>query len=231
MELDNLFKWKDSYVVKDPEGNPIRGADGDPLVVYLRIIGDNDATSARRYSLKYSAKLRKEYEKEIAEIIPDLEVLSTDELASMLVINEVNEIYKQAERETRIKYPVEPQDLSLKEDERYNEETDTYFDRLQSAVVEQAQKITEERRQYYQSMDRQRLIHIVKQSYLNKILEAEAQKAYEDAILYYCCFDDAEYEEKSFSSIDAAANATSFLKEQLISAYNKLTLQDKELKK
>lgn len=231
MDISKLFLWKKECIIKDKNGAPIRDEEGNPVIVFIRIIGDNDSDEAKKYALRYSKKLRTKYRENKIEVIPDLSGMTVEELASLQVLNEASLLYKQAERETEIEYPKDVNDLFLEDQERYAEEIDTYFERLINAIDTNAKDLLEKQKQYYMGIDKESLRIKVENSYINKIIEGDMAKVYTDAIMYFAVYNDAEYTKRTFESIDEVLNASSILKEQLYAEYASLALRDIELKK
>lgn len=229
MEISKLFKWEGVHILCDPNGNYIRDESGEPLKVYLRIAGDNDLDQIKRYALATSKKFRESGE--AAALIPDLSGLSQEELLSFIVFNHVTELYKQAEREVELKYPHLPEMATLEEEEKYTEEIDSYYDRLHTATIEYANKLLEAERQALKSLPREELLSLAQRTAVDKLVEEYMLKAFNEALLYYTTFVDAEFKVPVFKDIENARNAAPFLKEQLINAYNILNLKDTELKK
>jgi len=231
VDISKLFLWKKEYIIKDKNGVPIRDEEGNPVIVFIRIIGDNDSDEAKKYALRYSKKLRTKYRENKIEVIPDLSGMTVEELASLQVLNEASLLYKQAERETEIEYPKDVNDLFLEDQERYAEEIDTYFERLITAIDNNAKDLLEKQKQYYMGIDKESLRIKVENSYINKIIEGDMAKVYTDAIMHFAVYNDIECTEKTFKSIDEVLNASSILKEQLYAEYASLALRDIELKK
>jgi len=231
MDISKLFLWKKEVVIKDKEGNPVRDADNNPLILHMRIIGDNDSDSAKKFALRESKKLRVKYRAVKEEVIPDLISLTLDELASLQILNEASTLYKQAERETEIKYPSTSDSLDLEDQENYNEAIETYFDKLITAIDAHAQELINAQKQYYMSLSKEDLLSKVETSYISKIVEQEMGKLYTDAIMYYAVYNDLECTERTFESIYDVMNSSSILKEQLYAEYANLSIRDTDLKK
>jgi hypothetical protein len=231
MDISNLFKWKKKYVIKAPDGKPLTTDDGEELYVYLRVIGDNDLDHAKRYSLRQVSKLRVEYELDPDQVLPDFNEFTVEQLASLLVLNEASEIYKRAEREVQIEYPTQKDSTKLEDAEEYVKLSDTYFERLAEKVDEVAQQGLEARIEYYKQKSKKDLIIGARKAYIEKILEGDLAKITNDAILYFCVFEDEDCTKKVFSDIDEVRNAAPYLKEQLYREYSDLVLSDRELKK
>jgi len=231
MDISQLFKWKTEYTLVGLNKEPLSDELGNPIKVYLRIIGDNDLDIAKRYALKESKKLREQYKKEYAEVLPDFEEFTQEELAALLVMNEASMIYKQAERDTEVKYPTNTESLFLEDEENYSDKVATYFDELVLKIDENAQKILDQRKNYYATLARDNLLKKVIRSYIDKIVESDMVKIYNDAILAFAVYKDSDCTERVFSDIDEVRNATQLLKEQLYAEYSKLVISDTDLKK
>lgn len=231
MDIAGLFKWSTVYFIKNEKGKIIKDESDNPIKVYIRIIGDNDLDECNKYSLKVSREMREQYKDNIKELIPDFKELSKDELIGLIVLNEADIIYKQANRDVEISYPKEPKDLTLSESERYEQEKNEYFDKLQEAVLNKVNELIVAQKEYYKKYNKTELMSIAKKTYFEKILKNEMTKAYNDAILYYAIYNDDKFEEKTFESIEQIRNASTLLKNQLNVAYQQLHLKDIELKK
>ena len=231
MDIANLFKWSTVCFIKDETGRIIKDENGEPIKVYIRVIGDNDLDECNRYSFKVSKSLRKDYESRIDELIPDISELDREQLISLIVLNEADQIYKQANREVEVKYPKDPQDLTLSEEERFEEEKAAYFDKIQAATIDKINELIDAQKEYYRQYDEGKLVDIAKKTYLDRILYNELTKAYNDAIIYYSTYDDEKFSERTFKSIEDVKDAVPFLKNQLNNTYQQLHLKDLELKK
>ncbi len=230
MSFEQLFRWWDVCLIKNFDGQPLF-KDGEPLRVYVRILGDNDIDIARKHALKISRKNRIEYEKDPSVVIPDLSELDVAQLANLIVLNESTEIYKQVERDVELKYPADKRTPSLAEEELHLEEVDSYYERLQTEVMRQAGIALEARVKEYLNYSHERLLRIAQQSYLNKIVEEDMYRAYNDAVLYFACYEDKDFTVKVFSDMESAGNAATPFKKQLLDFYNTLIIKDTELKK
>ncbi len=231
MDISKLFRWTAKVILKDLDGMPLRDANGEPVWVYIRIVGDNDLDTIRKYALKESRKARKAFTEDIDYYLPDLGSLKKEELISLILLGEMTEIYKQAERDTEINYPSAKDSLTLEQEEELSEKLETYFDRLHEAVLKNTNKLLEERRQHYNLRELEFLLPLAQKRYIDKMAEVEMSRAHNDGILRYAIFKDEEFSIPAFTSFEEAANASAHLKGQLIEAYTKLSLKDTELKK
>ena len=231
MDISKLFKWKKEYTLVDSQGNPVVDEDDKEITVYIRVIGDNDLDEAKKFALRESRKLRNKYRASPEEILPDMDELTSTELATLVTLNEASFLYKQAERETTLPYPNSTNSLHIEDEEIYLEKLDSYFEDLIIAVDERAQKLFIETKAKYESMPIDRLRTRARNTYIDKIVEAEIVKFYNDAILFYAIYEDEACEKRVFSDIDDVRNTSRLLKEQLYTEYSKLVLTDLELKK
>lgn len=231
MDISKLFKWKSTYVIKDSNKQPLLDLEGNIITVYLRVIGDNDLDRAKKYSLRQSRKLRSEYRQDPQQVLPDFYEYSNDQLATLIILNEATDVYKQAEKDTEIKYPHQKETVFLEDAEEYEAQMSEYFDLLLEKIEENAKKALEVRYEYYRKMDTNVLTERAQHTYINKIIEGDMAKIYNDAILFYAVYTDEEYKEKAFSSVEDVRNSSPSLKEQLYKEYTKLVLKDTELKK
>jgi hypothetical protein len=231
MDISKLFKWKKEYTIVGVNGEPLLNSEGEEIRVYLRVIGDNDLDRARKYALQQTRKLRASYQKDSAQILPDFDEFSVEALATLIVLNEASTIYKEAERETTIKFPTNKDTFDIEDAENYVKERDEYFENLVVKVDEEAQKLLNQRMEYYKNLSHEDLKSRAEKSYINKIIEGDLSKLSNDAILYFSVYEDEECTKKIFESIDDVRSAAPMLKEQLYTEYSKLVLTDLDLKK
>jgi hypothetical protein len=231
MNISALFKWKLAYTLKGTTGEPVLDDTGTEITVYIRVIGDNDLDEAKKYALRESKKLRLKYREHSEDVLPDIDSLTQTELAALVVLNEASYLYKQAERDTTIPYPHSTDSLHIEDEEIFLEKLDSYFEDLVAAIDEKAQKLFTERKAYYETLPVETLQNRAKNTYIDKIVELEIVKLYNDAILFYAIYEDEACTRRVFADIDEVRNAAKFLKEQLYTEYSKLVLTDTELKK
>ena len=231
MDISKLFKWKTAYTIIGLDGEPVLDEAGEKITVYIRVIGDNDLDEAKKYALRESRKLRTRYRLNPEDVLPDMDDLLPSELASLIVLNEASYLYKQAERNTVIPYPHSMDTLHIEDEEEFLAKLDTYFEDLVVAIDEKAQKLFLEKKEYYEAMPIENLLKRAKNTYIDKIVETEIIKFYNDAILYFAVYDDEECTEKVFTDYDSVSNSSKILKDLLYSEYSKLVLTDIELKK
>jgi len=231
MNISKLFKWIKEFTLLGTNGEPILDENDKEITVYIRVIGDNDLDEAKKYALRESRKLRNKYRENPEEVLPDMNSLSLSELASLVVLNEASFLYKQAERDTVIPFPTVPTSMHVEDEERYLEKLDTYFEDLIVAIDEKAQKLFNDKKAYYEAMPMDKLMIRANNTYIDKIVELEIVKFYNDAILYYAIYEDKDCTVKVFKDIDDVSNSAKFLKEMLYTEYSKLVLSDLELKK
>ena len=89
----------------DSKGQPIVDENGDTVKVFIRVIGDNDMDTARRLALRYSKLIREDYEVNREELTPTLDQMDTNQLVDLILVNNLSEFYRQAERDTELNYP------------------------------------------------------------------------------------------------------------------------------
>ena len=231
MDISKLFKWKIAYVIKGDDKKPFLDPDGNTVTVYLRVIGDNDLDRAKKYALRQSRKLRADYRQDPQQVLPDFYEYSNDQLATLIVMNEATDVYKQAEKDSEVKYPHQTESVSLEDAEEYEAQMSEYFDLLLEKIEENAKAALEVRYEHYRKMDTSVLTEKAQYTYINKIVEGDMAKIYNDAILFYSVYTDEECTEKAFSSVEDVRNSAQFLKEQLYREYTKLVLKDTDLKK
>lgn len=217
--------------VQDPEtGEQVE------VKIYQRIIGDAEIAAAKEAALRSSAlkrtQLRSPTNLDRLLLIPEFDKLSTDDLVSLIILNELADIRAQASRELRFPYPEEPKgDASLEKQEKYQEEVDTYFERREEVLKDKIEELVRLRDTELKSMGRPALENLYEEVAINSACREEMLVIFNSMIAYLATFDDAEFTSRSFSSFSTFQNANTDIKRQLIEAYLQLEISGEKLKK
>jgi rRNA-processing protein FCF1 len=236
MNLENLFKWDKVLTIKDEDGEVVK-IDDEPVILYQRVIGDADLEKARREALRASKRLRKKLKKqntiEHETMLPDYEEFSNEELKNAIVIAEVADLRQRARNQAQLPtYPSKPDsNASLEAQEAYQEELDTYDKRVEEAVMQELNKLIEQRKKELKGLHKDTLTEVFESSVIDSLCRAEMLEVFNLWQAYLGTFKDEQMTQKAFSSFEAFDNAASHLKQQVVNGYIDLELDGSELKK
>lgn len=227
-EIKRIFNWFGEQEITDTQGQTYK--------VYIRLVGDDDATKARVYALRKSNELRKklrdpESDEYNAVILP-VEFLENEQLIAEILQAKLIELYQQAGKEVRHKYPKEPAgDADLAEQEKYQTALDNWQSELNKKIEEWIEPRYSKLMFEYGSKlveDLRRECRIVRE---NNWCSNEFQLKFKDMCTYSGTFSDVEMKESFFSSIEEFNNLRTEVKTQFIDFYSDLDLSTEELKK
>lgn len=240
LKIADLLKYRGEVTLKDKSGNDIL-YEGNPVVVYIRLIGDQDLEDsykiARAYSADYRAKLRDTESLEYKERVTP--VFETDERQCLDIIKAARTSNVEAEARANIERPNLPELAefsqdgdapTLEEQEKFDAEIARIEQEYETAVLE-----------YRQTREA-----IVEDELKDKPLEELRKLAALDIItvltlpiffnelmdqkVYRGAFVDKTYREKAFDTVEEFKNADAFIKDQLITKYLQLEVNPDEIK-
>jgi len=235
MNLSELFKWTGELTIKDRNGEPVI-VRKRPLVLYQRVVGDNDLALARKMALKASRGLRKELRDETssshAAMIPDSESLSDEVLANMVILADSPEIRRLANAQAdKPREPLEPkQEASLEVQEEYEVELEEYKLAVAKAVEDKLREIIDARSAELGKLSREELSTMFLESTIKSICQAEMLKVFNNWCAYLGTYRDSKHTTRAFSSYDEYANVSPELKTQILDGYLTLEINGADLK-
>ena len=235
MNLENLFKWNNNFVVKDKQGNPVE-VNGEPLTLYQRVVGDAELSEARRQALYESRNLRKalrdEASVEHSTLLPEYEDMSNEELKNAIILTEGGELRRRAEQMADLpKYPVKPKDGSLEDEEEYQVALDTYEDKKQEAINKQLRKLINRRKEDLKGTHLDNLRKQFIEAVINTISRSKMLETFNYWCAYFGTYKDKAMTKRAFKSFETFDNAATELKEQILNHYIELEFSGGELKK
>lgn len=234
--LDNLLKWEHTFTIKDSMGNDYKDSEGNPIVVYQRIVGDAEVDLARQTALRASAMKRRMLTDPSSldrmTLIPDYELLDTDSLKGLIVLSELMDLREKATRELVFPFPEPPKSsANLEEQEKYQEAIDKYFEEREDRLQKETDQLAKLRRKELNSYSRAELERNHEQVTINNVCREEMLSTFNEMVAYQGTYIDPKYTTRAFSSYNAFKAAASYLKRQVVEQYAKLEVSGQTLKK
>jgi len=228
VRLEDLFVWKRPVVIKDREGNEV-------TTVYQRVLNDIDQEKARLAAIRKSHDMRRALRNkdsdEYASVEEHLETQGREQLINIILIQKFPDMYNRALVEAKTKMPVPPKDADgLEAVENYEAGVDTFDERLNAEVMDLVKKISDLETERLNGLSESELIDVARESLIEQICQNTATEYFNLWCTYLSTYEDEECTERYFNSFDDFNGLVTFLKEQLVQAYKKLTLGPEELK-
>lgn len=235
MNLENLFKWSNSFVVRDKQGNEVE-IDGEPLTLYQRVVGDAELAEARKNALYASRTLRKalrdEASTEHATLLPEYEDMTNDELKNAIILTEGTTLRRRAEEMADLpKYPVKPKGDSLEEEEEYQVAVDEYEDKKREEINKQLQKLLDKKKAELKGLHTDTLQEMFIEAVIKTIARSRMLEVFNQWCAYLGTYKDKAMTKRAFKSFEAFDNAATELKEQILEHYIDLEFSGGNLKK
>lgn len=241
LKIADLLRWRNSVQLKDPDGNPILDSKGQPVTVYLRVIGDDDLQNAYKVARVISSDTRKKLrDKESIEFKDQVEPIreATKEECIQLIKTARTQnfdalAYSNIERPD----PVELEEIAEDPDAPTLEEQEK-LDAANAAQDEEFQKALKE----YRETKERELEEELNQKPLEELrTQAEEEvsnitslalflQAVQDYKMIYACYNDKTFKERSFDSIEEYRSTHTVIKDQLAEAYFRLEAGTGDLK-
>lgn len=228
VDIAPLFAWSKKF--------QIESTNGEPLTVYIRVLGDADMGRARVASLRRSAELRRRLKDldsdERIAYIKDIDDLTEDDLTALITVFSMRVLSDNAIRRVKTKLPKQPaSDASTEAHEKYQAEVDAYPEKRR---IEVRKLLDEEVDRYRTSLlteGKEVLYKKYIEGFINELCEQELLTAFREWTCYLGAYKNPELTERFFKDFDEFANLPSNLKEQFINEYSTLELYGDDLKK
>jgi len=208
----------------------------EPVIFYMRLVGDAELQRARVKALRDSRKLRDALKNpksdEHLAFIPDLVDFPREKLIEIVLLSKIKEISSDVVDEVEIPFPEELEEgATLEEQENYQKEIDEYPNKRELAVkeeiVKRAAKIKDELLEKNED--------VLKQEYLlslrNELCEVELTKSFYEHLIFFSLYKEDTYKKPLFKSFEDYTSLPQEIKEQLLEEYKSLELGMDELKK
>ncbi len=232
VDIEQLFKWRKEVKVTDPVTD-------ESATLYLRLVGDADLGRARAHALRNSGDLRRKLQEDgtderisfMAEVT-EVSEENKDAIVSVILLLHIERFQSEAMLDVDLPYPKElDSDASLEEQEKYQEDVDSYPERFTELVVEKSKELQEVDKENYLKMSAVELHSEYEGLMINRLCTDEMNDSFYDFILYLAVYTDEDCKEKAFSSFESYKNASSTLKDNLIKEYKSLEMGMGVLKK
>jgi len=238
VNISRLFNWGREIILVDQYGSKITTEDGEPLKLYIRIVGDSELNRARVAALRASAELRKKLHEEDSDervaLVPDAQFIEDENLVEAILGNEIRSIAADVVRslESKLVLPVEPKsDAPLEDLEKHQEEIDAWPEKRTQQISEELARRLGKERERISKLSRQKQEQLFEKVLINSYCEDEMQKVFNEWCVYFGTYADPDYKDRAFEDFGQCQNLPKDIKEQLFEAYNSLDLSLDFLKK
>jgi len=227
VDISKLFSWGKEYDLT------VQGKD---YKVYVRLVGDAELNRARTFAFRRSAelrvKLRNKDSDEYWAYVPQEEVITQDELVSLMLLAYTRYFTEDAIKEIKIPNPKEPDsDSSLEDKENYQKEIDDYPVKRSSVIKEFVEKKIEEKRKELTDTPKEKLYKEYTKILIDQLCENEMFARFREMCTYFGIYKDKKYSQKLFESFEQFSNLSVGIKEQFMEFYSDLEINGEELKK
>lgn len=239
--LTNLLRWKKTLELTDNQGKPIRGADGKPKKVYLRVVGDRDLKEAYIIARAASADRRKALrDKTSLEYKTEVDIF--DEASRQDCINAINmsnatswtsqamSIIVRPEEVNLDDVAVDPDAPTLEEQEKCDalnkEQNEAYMKEIQYYVVHQSETLEAQ----LKLLDDAGLKEVAKNAQENIGPLAIFMERLQVEKTWRGCFDDEKHTTHTFEGVEDYLDLDTVIKNQILSAYTQLEITGEDAK-
>ena len=235
MKLEELFRWTGELEIRNDRDEPIMVND-KPLILYQRVVGDADITTARKQALKASSILRKNLHNNSSDdhlaAMPNYSAMDNETLARLAVLSEAMTIRNQATKLIAdIKEPVEPDyEASLEEQEKYEATVSEYTKEREAAIETKSTELAEKRLEELKELERKKLVDIFLRTAIDSLCRNEMLSTFNSWCAYLGTYKDKNMKTRAFSSYEKFNNSASELKRQIIDGYINIELGGEDLK-
>lgn len=228
VDIRPLFRWGKEVEINDASGNPVK--------LYVRIVGDAELNRARVYGLRTSKELRKKLrDKESDErliYIPDWNDLEINQVCDIYLSLVAREIVQAVIKDLDMNLPAEPKSgASLEEEEEYQTKLDNWSEDRRRLIEAGVAIEMEKRRAKLSGMPKEELDKLTERTAINELCEDAMYKAFIDWVLSKAVYTDPEYKNLLFKDVEDFKDLMPDANEALASAYEEINLGMETLKK
>lgn len=226
--LNKLFSWSAYTDLKNPQGQIV-------MRVYQRLVGDMDIQKARMSALRYARelrlKLRNESSDDYIALIQPVEDLDRDSLLTLLMVDSVDSVRQEIDRNYYFPEPKEPDEFApTSEHEDYAEkwatwETDREKDYSTKLVAEM-----DKLKAQLDILSDDELKRRAKVLRVDALCEQELKTRFIEMCVVFGTYTDETFHKHLFDTYLDFASQTDFLKEQLLTGYAALEMSTIGLK-
>lgn len=228
VDISRLFSYTSEAVLETP--------DGQKITFYLKVLGDADNNISKTKALRASKKFRdqlNDLEWEDRELyIPVMRGKNKSDILEIVLGLEMSAITMMAMNEIQVAYPQELSgDATLEDQEKYQEEVDSYSSRFEDALTKEVDKQIKQKRIAINKITKDDIILKYETALINQTVQRIYENAYFDQALHFATYTDKEFSVLAFKTAEDFENAPTYLKEALIHEYGKIEIGGSELKK
>lgn len=239
--LSNLLRWKESVTLRDERGIPIIGEDGNPVVVWIRIINDKDLEDsfkeARIVSAKIRAELMNEESSDYAAIVSPFDTATLEQCYDMALaglganwMTEALSVVVRPEKPSIEQIAKDPDAPTLEEQEKL----DKLIEELEEKYLKELEEFVEikerEARAMLDQMTYEELKNQAKYSVRVTVPIETFINELRDQKLWRAIYLDEVCTKRGFTDINDFRSSLSIIKEQLREAYDKLESRHSQVK-
>jgi hypothetical protein len=242
LKIADLLRFRSEVTLTYPNTEkPILDDKGKPVVVYLRLIGDDDLEKSHKLARLSSSEIRAQlrdpatdlYRDRVAPIIDESRETCIEIIKSARASNLDAEARSAVERPNLPdieEFAIDPDAPTLEEQEKLDAESEAleakYQEDIKDYIAVKTNQIADELSQLSdEEISAQAAIEIVNITALAEFFnELMVQKIVRGA------YTDKTYKEKAFDSFEEFRNSDKWIKDQLINGYLKLEIDPDQLK-
>ncbi len=222
-----LFSWNRKFKLSS----------GDTSVdVFMRVLGDADLNRARVMALRRSAELRRKLRDlnsdERMAYIPDIEDMDVEQLVGLITVFSMRDLTKIAKGKLKIKPPKPPKsDAPTEKHEKYQEELDSYPQRLQDELRATLEVEVEKMKKSLEKESKESLYNLFVVKNIEELCELELARVFKELCAFFGSYSDETLKTRLFTNFEDFENMPTSLKSEFVAAYQSLELTGNDLKK
>jgi len=241
LKIVDLLRWKTSIVLKDEYDKILLDEKGNPVTIYMRVVGDQDLQDAFKLARVRSAEKRKtlrdETSLEYLDQVAPIKEASREDCVELIKTARTqtfqSEAYANVERPEAVKIEeiaVDPDAVSLEEQEQLdaaNEKIDKEYEEAIKTYTETRIKETDVE---FESVSIENVRSIAELEVSNITSLAIFLQEVLDYKIIMACYTDKALTQKAFDSVAEYRSSNTFIKTQISEAYMRLELGADEIK-
>lgn len=241
LKIADLLRWKTTIDLKDELGTPILDDKGNPVTIYMRVVGDQDLQEAFKLARVRSADKRRQLRDETSvefkdQVLPIREASREDciELIKVARSQDFNsEAFANTERPEEVtleEIAVDPDAPTLEEQEKldaaneavqkeYEEAIKSYIETKLNQIDAEFAKVPLKELRGIAELEVSNIVSL--ELFLSEVLDQKIVAA---------CYLDKTFKERAFDSVEEYRNSASVIKDQISKGYMNLELGTREIK-
>jgi len=229
VDINKLFVWKRKVEI-------ITNTSTEPVIVYMRLVGDAEINRARVFAIRKSSELRKKLRDtesdEYYAFIDNISFFDKDQLVAYITLENTKELYLDIYKEIELPTPKElKSDATLEQQEIYQKEVDEYPQKVKEVITAKLNKEVDKMREKLEKSSLEELHKMYTKKVIDSACEVEMYSAFKGMCIYFGTFTDEELTTRFFNSFDELDNLPPNIKTQFIKYYDNLEIGMEDLKK